>query len=546
MTGVARSRGPSRAEGAAAPAQVHRRIGWSVVLPLCLIVAGAAARFELGEAPGSFDGASYSYVAWGMKEGWLRYLDVYENKGPLIYLLCYVLALVGAAPENISPLSSIVCDAALALIVGRIAWRWRGLGMALWVVAILAVDPFSLRHAFWGQTENLAAVCLMGSVLVAWPWFTGDAAAKTPRRALGAGGLLGLAYLAKQMVVLNVLGLVVALVADWFADGRRWREDRRAVGALVIGGLAPLAAFAGWLAATGRLTAAWQAQVVDLLGMGWRYGATDPAQRLADLAFLLGGFGPVVWPAMLAVAVAAAVGGSRPQRWLALLALAPLAAYTVTFDFYDHYLILALPALALLSGAALDGLFATGIGTSGRSPVRLLVAFLVGVAVVRVEVVTGADGRCIPLFEAWGEPVRALHALNAPDQPARSELQRVIDHVRARSAQSEPFIASSPQVYVLARQRCPTQWLYLAAMTAYLSGDNNEQFARDARRLRYLIIERTRLTPAYLPEDFVTEVRGEWAHELSTFNYWDVYRNPRFAPLRPDPQTDGPPAPSHP
>jgi hypothetical protein len=129
--------------------------------------------------------------------------------------------------------------------------------------------------------------------------------------------------------------------------------------------------------------------------------------------------------------------------------------------------------------------------------------------------------------------------------PGKSR-QWVIDHVRARSSLSEPFISSSPQVYVLAHQRCPTTWLYLAAMTAYLSGDNNEDFAHDARRLRYLIVERTRLTPAYLPEDFVTEVRREWDHELAVADYWDVYRNPRFGPLRSIPQTDGPPAPSHP
>jgi hypothetical protein len=324
-------------------------------LPVVRIFLACAALAALLLSPGlwigpSLDAAVFSHVAERMRDGATLYVDVWDHKPPGIYviLLAGQLTLPFVSPWLVSWVLSMLSTAATAMAVALSARRVGASPPAALTAALISVIVMAqfLMALGGGLTEPLAAL----------PMTVALAAALHPdeptlRRTAAVGLLLAAGVLLSVQAAAGVLPVAFIVLARSSGRGR-------ALGALALGGLAPMAAVVGWLAVTGALPAAFDAVVT--------YGG---AYRAVAGSTGLGLTGPVMaWTllALLFLVVPVAHGANRALRQRELPRLVGLAclawlilgilSFPVQGRFLAHYVIpLAVP-LGLLGAMGMDRL----------------------------------------------------------------------------------------------------------------------------------------------------------------------------------------------
>jgi hypothetical protein len=140
-----------------------------------------------------------------------------------------------------------------------------------------------------------------------------------------------------------------------------------------------------------------------------------------------------------------------------LMAFAFFSAIAVCSGFYfrPHYFILFLPALSLLTGAALAGVF-TVLGTGGRA---------LGFAIL------AAFAACLA-WPLWSErdffferPLAEANQLVNGTNPFPESI-RIADYIRAESASTDTIavLGSEPQIYFYSQRRSATGYIYTYAL----------------------------------------------------------------------------------
>ncbi len=341
------------------------------------------------------DPAIYASIARFWQDGLVPYRDVWEFKLPLIFVALRTgFALWGYDPESLRRVFLLATWlGALAMYLGLrrarclIAAPVAALGLMTLVVANVWALPLQ-------NTESLVvafAACAIGCAAAhqggpRWWW------------ALLTGASLGLATAGKQPAALFALPLGMQLCLWGAPDGWRGRAGYVAQRALLgMGGFGIVAgAFALYFAHRDALGAAYQAVVVD----GGRYASALDWLRPTALEPPLGRrippavrqlltptpewpyvHGGQMWPYLGAVAVLALRTLWRPTRWVATAwAWLLAAALAVLLGPYaeNHYLVMALPALALAAGIAGELCWpAAAPLRCGRPTMRLLGGLLI-------------------------------------------------------------------------------------------------------------------------------------------------------------------------
>jgi 4-amino-4-deoxy-L-arabinose transferase-like glycosyltransferase len=305
-----------------------------------LAILGGSAWRRLAMLPRlsfDYDEGVYWQSLESMRHGHRLFVEVFSSQPPFFLAGMYPLynLLGGGIVAGRTPvmLGSLVSLAAIFVIGRSLAGTWTGLA----AMALAAFDPLYLDLADRLQADLPSVV--IGVVAVA-------VAAHSRRRGAGAGLWLAAGFLLGLSVMTKLLGVVFLVPMAWLAlgagEGRRWRSGAAALGA-VAAVLLALLPFAGELGTV-------YAQVIGL-HLGTR--VSEP-QSLAEKVKRVIDSYPVLIPALAAL-LTCAIALARRVGWVAMLVLWVLAALAVDLaqgPLFIHHLVVLVPPMALLAGAA--------------------------------------------------------------------------------------------------------------------------------------------------------------------------------------------------
>ena len=429
---------------------------WAPALALAaILIFVAVVRLGVAATPLERDEGEYAYVGQLILQGTPPYQAAYNMKFPgTYYAYAGILAVFGETPAGIREGLLLVNAATIVLVflVGRRALGTRSAIVAAWVFALLSMSPRIL--GLFAHATHFVLLPLMAAL-----WIVVDRAPTTWRRALAAGVLAGLAVLMKQHAVVFVPCLAAfVLWRDWRSSGTGLSRVT-STGLVLAGAAAPFAVVCAVLALQGAFGAFWfwtiayaraYVSVVPLseapaqFMAGWRLVTQSSLPLWAG-----GGVGLVLlwagrWPA-------------ETRVWLTGLAVASFAALTPGFYFREHYFILLLPSVALLTGVAVE--------TMSRWGSRVIPRWLAGG--VAVALVGGCSavlivGQRATLFAASPDDVsRAVY-----QSPHFVEAREVARFVRENTAPDDRIavLGSEPEIYFYADRRAATGYIYTYAL----------------------------------------------------------------------------------
>lgn len=331
--------------------------GLRVARPVSLAALAAALLSPgLWLGPG-FDAAVYTLAGVRIRDGFMPYTDLFDNKPPGLYLLNALgqAAMPWFSPWVVSWVLTFAFTAGTILIVDRLLQRRLSplASFLLSLVCLIGIASHAIAYG-GGLTESFAILPLVAAL-----W-----AVSTARSGWRVSA--GVACLASLACLISVQALpagVVLVIAAVMADGDRPASVRRALAA-VAGGVAVPLAVAVWLAARGALGEAVDEVVV--------YNSSYRAVSSGFGSVLLG---TVLLLACLVVPIAIAVirmlhspRSFDRVTWLSLAwSLAQIASLGYENRLFLHYLILLVPPAVLLSVPGFGWLVETIKSSARRS-----------------------------------------------------------------------------------------------------------------------------------------------------------------------------------
>ena len=295
-----------------------------------------------------YDSAMFQTMGKYWAEGYLPYVDLYDHKGPMIFLINALgYALDGRNGVYIIQVLGIALSEAIAcrLLADRLG-RGKALALALLLPLILAAN--------WQEgntTEEYILPLLLGSYLLMARWCGGLEEGRFAHRA-GAAFVYGLCFgFALMTRVTNALGvcLGVAFITVVLAVKGEWKNLLANGGAFLLGAAIPVLPFCVYFAAHGALYEMWYGTLLYNLDYFSSSGFPKP-EGLIQLLVLVRLYLPG-WCLMAAALwglLSREKGRLAPLLWLLVAAGNTLFLYTL--NSYAHYGIVLLPFFYLAIG----------------------------------------------------------------------------------------------------------------------------------------------------------------------------------------------------
>ena len=318
-------------------------------LGLMLLVGLVTRASVFGDLSYFSDELFYFLAGQRMHEGLLPYVDVWDRKGPALFLTYFLIAGVSKSVWAYQ-IAAWLFASVTACIISRIALRFTGVQGAL---AAGGVYLFSL--ALFGGAGGQSPVfynlwmALAALLVLRGRWL----------EMLAAMALAGLAIAYKQSAAPEAMFLGVAVLWRLRQDGATVAQLLRRALLLAFAGALPFALFALFYAATGHFDAFWQAMVTSNLRKAYN-PVGDHWVRIAALAKLSS-------PLLLGAIGGLALGGkTMPRAFIGGWIIAALLGFVLIPNFYEHYLLPVLLPLSVAS-AALFNRGAVGLGAGAAA-----------------------------------------------------------------------------------------------------------------------------------------------------------------------------------
>ena len=462
----------------------------AALAPLAILVLVALAisyvRVRLLSTPLERDEGEYAYLGQLVLQGRPPFLDAYTMKLPgtaMAYAL--FMSIFGQTAEAIR-LGLWTVNAATACLLWLLTRRLFDAQTAAASAAVFLLLSISrgVQGVFAHATQFVDLFALAGFLRVL-------AYQERDRRhtAVVAGICFGFAILMKQHAA--VPALFAAGFIAWRARSRtgRWKDAVSASALFAAGAAIPLAAIVLWTVHAGTFGKLWFWTVQYALqyakGLPFSVGLSLLELQLVRITSLE----PAAWMlAALGVVVLFVGGGGRDQtarRTLVIgLLLSSFAAMCPGFYFREHYFVLILPAVALLSGLAITKGAALASRNwpavaRGATPAVLLVATLgSGFWLERAY-----------LFERT--PAEVSRDVYGPNPFPESV--EIADYIRANSAAADRIavLGSEPEIFFYADRRSATGHIYMYGLMEdqpYASAMQQEAIAEiEASRPLYAV-----------------------------------------------------------
>lgn len=328
----------------------------------CVCTALAAATmfrlFPGNHRPPMEDSSVFIYIGKRMLEGKLPYRDLFDHKGPVLYLIqCLGLRLSHGNTAGIWILEvlNLLAAAVLMLQLGFLTARSHTSAF----LAILTVIGVCGSRIWQGGnfTEEYALPWIALGTLVFFRFF------KTGTYRRQNIVLLGFSFAVVFLLRANMVAVWAAflpVVLICFLREHRFPDIWKCLTAFLQGMAVVFLPVLLWAARTGCLTAFWQDYF--LFNFSYTGNAAEQEGEILKVAWFFAG---VVWPGTAAQIICLASKPKDKIQWLnALFFAASLLAAGISARSYYHYAIILLPAIVLpltgvfdLTGQTLTRLF---------------------------------------------------------------------------------------------------------------------------------------------------------------------------------------------
>jgi len=311
-------------------------------LPLALLA-------PLFEAPFEPDQGAYATIARGWLEGAIPYRDLWDNKGPLLFLW-YAASFAWLGESVVAPRVAAAVAAGLSVpfvwAATRTLFGRREAALAAGVFAL------SFGNVYLQVTANAEVFMLLPLTAGLWAFAVG-ARGGSLWWFLAAGALTSLAVFSRQSAAWAFVGYGAWLGALFIREREERRRQAQAMGALALGGALAAAPFVGYFAAHDALYDLWYA----MFSFNWEWTGKFPLYRKLIPPILLN---PVPLVGGLLFWALAAVGvwrlwlrGDR-FAWLVLsFLLFSEAAVQTPGKLSAHYSVQMMPGAAVAAGVGL-------------------------------------------------------------------------------------------------------------------------------------------------------------------------------------------------
>ena len=436
---------------------------WSLFLVVLLFFAIAA----FVRSPPGFDSGVFLYVATGLLEGEPPYLDSWDHKPPLIFLINAVGLLLSDAWGIWVVQAMFLIGACLAAFM--LVKPVFGTVAALFATTVLLVYSARLVHGGGNHAEHYALILQFAALAL---FAAAEEEGKPRRRTLALLGALGAAAF---MLRPNLVGVWLAIGIHWLAYrhgaarpidaaptvAARRSGAARKLGWAAIGGLAVFLGFVVWLVLAGglaSLVAFWDAAVVYNV----YYSDAPLLHRAVALRLGFEHLHPVIWLPVLGwsigvwrmLAAAQDSGGPLVQCAVILLPIELVLATAISGYVFQHYYVTLVPVASVLSAFVVSQL----LDACGKRLPWLAVGLFAATASIWMTSLPMLRGDQIS-----DRPERiAQQSLAVAAMPRHGRcLGALVEQIELLSEAGDPILIWGGRVwpYLRADRRAPTRYL---------------------------------------------------------------------------------------
>lgn len=387
---------------------------FSLMLAAVFVLFFGECNTPLGPRIGS-DNAMYLTMGTALARGAAPYSDIFDHKGPLLFLLQMIPQLFGGGYLTLTVYLQEVLFLFASLRILR-AMAQRLCAKEGWVLQVAYL--FLLGPAMDGGnlTEEYAALFILAGLYTALRVFGDGDAQHEPRGLLLPAALMGgfamLAFLTRANNAFGLCGLVLGLAA-YMAAKKRFAH----IGFCALGFIAGMAVCALpvvlWLICHGALWDAFYGSILHNM----MYAETSGASRVATLLTTAYGHRAIFMAALACLGALAAFLRTRdaalPLGMVCAAAMAGMSCF-ISHKFYIHYLMVLAP-IAALGAAQLLGCMqkiCCGRRVRARAALGLLLCLLTAVYAAQAN-----DNRLyeIEIQGSFEQDAKDLYAL-VPEQ----------------------------------------------------------------------------------------------------------------------------------
>jgi len=421
---------------------------------LAIVAVILALRLPALGIPLSRDEAAYAYIGHNLPNGVIPYRDVFDHKGPLVYLAyAGILTLFQTPPEVRLAFSLLfLLDIVLVMAIGKLIG---GRTVALIAAMLFGVAGSSyFVQGMDGNTEHLMLPLALGCIYllllaerrqIAWPWAL-------------SGLTAAFAVMTKPVGLSLVAAAGVFILLRHGFSGVAVRSGLRYAVGFAIGTGVVVSAFG----VAGALPQFWQQVFAYNLGRyGWFHGM--PEEFASSTGALLRWLVNVPLPvALLApLAMVGAVSYRRLSLPWAVHLLVPWAVFDFLaakygIHYFPHYYYPLIAPLSLLAAVTLAGIFHEARTAWPRLTTSQLLAILALV------------GLC--LFYAWRllpwyrhySPAEAFLAMYSRESEVALDAPELVAAIQSYSDPDDKIFiwGAEPELYWLAERRATTRFIY--------------------------------------------------------------------------------------
>ena len=369
---------PGKQEGAKNLSQNQKALD----LAFCICTAFAAAsllRLYPGNArPPIQDSSAFLYIGKRMAEGKLPYRDLFDHKGPLLYLIQRVG--IGLMPGSyigvwILELISLMISAwYMQKLAGLVSENRRDAYLA--VLAVLGACGWMVWQG-GNFTEEFALPWIACAAYICCSFFE-NGTYRAPDVFLLGASFAAVVLLRANMVA--VWACYIPIVVILLLKEKRFSDLGRCILVFLSGVLLLTVPFVIWAARAGFLRELWE----DYILFNFRYTGSVTVSAEARIMLILL-FAKVLWPAVAALLISLLL--LMPRRkllWYNLLFFTvSVVSAAMSGRLYYHYAIVMLPAAVLPFGCCFDRsarLLRKKNGNAAVNPAVLLASLLLMVA----------------------------------------------------------------------------------------------------------------------------------------------------------------------
>lgn len=328
---------------------------------LCLAVALLTRAFAFGDPVYHVDENWYLFVGERLNKGDRLYLDIWDRKPPVLFLL-YRLFAIFPNPVLAYQFAASLCAAGSATLVWRMANHFTTRAAAM-VSALLYLTMLVQLGGAGGQSPVFYNLLIAAAALIVGFMRAMHRDARPRPLAFAAMVMAGTAIMVKPTAAFEAMALGCWLAWRMWQAGLRGRLWLIQVAKLALAGAIPVLIVLGCFALSGDFGDFWQATVMSNFAKEAQIADPLRWQRfqltLAVIAFPLG-------------ATILAFVFNRERRFvvkrsfLLLWVSAAVVGFLSVPNFYDHYLLpLILPLSVVASGFLGRSTLLTGIGVLG-------------------------------------------------------------------------------------------------------------------------------------------------------------------------------------